>query len=68
MARPGARGKLPGVNPSRWRDVNQLFHDLLERPAAEREQRLAEIESGDVEIAREVRSLLASHERAPRDL
>jgi Protein kinase domain len=52
------------VTPSRWRDVNQLFHDLLERPAAEREQRLAEIESGDVEIAREVRSLLASHERA----
>jgi len=54
------------VNPSRWRDINQLFHDLLERPAAEREQRLAAIEADDAEMAREVRSLLASHERSGR--
>jgi hypothetical protein len=52
------------VNPSRWRDVNQLFHDLLELPAAERGQRLAGIEAEDAGLAHEVRSLLATHERA----
>jgi predicted Ser/Thr protein kinase len=52
------------VNPSRWRDLNQLFHDLVERSAAEREQRLAAIAANDAEMAREVRTLLASHERA----
>jgi eukaryotic-like serine/threonine-protein kinase len=52
------------VNPSRWREVNTLFHTLLERDAAERERLLADAEAADPELAREVRSLLRSHERS----
>ncbi|MEO7272221.1 MAG: serine/threonine-protein kinase, partial [Vicinamibacterales bacterium] len=52
------------MNPSRWQAINQLFHELLERPAAEREQRLAQTAADDEEMAREVRSLLASHQRS----
>ena len=52
------------MNPSRWRDINQLFHELLDASPAERERRLAAIEADDGGMAREVRSLLASHERA----
>jgi hypothetical protein len=50
------------VNPSRWRDVNSLFHTLLDRTAQDRERLLADAEGRDPELAREVRSLLRSHE------
>jgi hypothetical protein len=51
------------VNPSRWREINSLFHELLDLPAVERAGRLAAVATQDAEMAREVRSLLASHER-----
>ena len=51
------------MNPSRWREVNTLFHALLERDPADRERLLAELDGTDPALAREVRSLLRSHAR-----
>jgi hypothetical protein len=50
------------VNPSRWRDVNSLFHTLLDHTAQDRERLLADVEARDPELAQEVRSLLKSHD------
>jgi hypothetical protein len=50
------------VNPSRWREINTLFHALLDCPPEERERRLAA--HPDSDAAREVRALLRSHEGA----
>jgi serine/threonine protein kinase len=52
------------VNPSRWRDVNTLFHSLLDLQPALREARLASVEADDAELALEVRSLLEAHDRS----
>ena len=50
------------MNPSRWREVAGLFHAALEREPAERERLLAETAGRDPELARDVRSLLRTHE------
>jgi len=50
------------VNPDRWRQVNALFHDVLEVPADERAAMLERTASRDPALAAEVRSLLARHE------
>jgi eukaryotic-like serine/threonine-protein kinase len=50
------------VNPSRWRDVNSLFHTLLDHTAQDHERLLADVEARDPELAQEVRSLLKSHD------
>ena len=50
------------MNPSRWREVNDVFHTLLERDAHDRERLIADLEARDPELAGEVRSLLRSHE------
>ncbi len=50
------------MNPSRWREVNDVFHTLLERDAHDRERLIADLEARDPELAREVQSLLRSHE------
>jgi serine/threonine protein kinase len=52
------------VNPSRWREINDLFHVVLDQPADARQTILAETEHRDPELAREVRSLLDTHERS----
>jgi serine/threonine protein kinase len=52
------------VNPTRWRQVNDLFHTALQHDAAAREALLAEAARTDPDLVREVRSLLASHDRA----
>jgi serine/threonine protein kinase len=52
------------VNPTRWRQVNDLFHALLERPPAARAAYLNEATATDPELRREVESLLESHERS----
>jgi serine/threonine protein kinase len=54
------------VTPERWRQINDLFHAALDQPSHAREQFLATASDGDVELAREVRTLLASH-RASSD-
>jgi serine/threonine protein kinase len=51
------------VNPARWQQINNLFHETLERDAAARENFLRERTAGDPELYREVQTLLNSHER-----
>lgn len=49
------------MEAERWRRVNQLFHDALERPAGERDAYLKEACGDDDALRREVWSLLHSH-------
>jgi serine/threonine protein kinase/Tfp pilus assembly protein PilF len=52
------------MNPERWGQINQLFHDALEREPVERLAFLARACDGDESLRSEVESLLASHEQA----
>jgi serine/threonine protein kinase len=52
------------VTPERWRQINDLFHAALDRPAHAREQFLTAATDGDADLAREVRTLLASHRQS----
>ena len=52
------------MTPERWRQINHLFHAALEQPLAAREQFLTNATGADAELAREVRTLLASHLRS----
>ena len=52
------------MTPARWQQINQLFHDALERDAAARDTFLRETTAGDPELLREVQTLLKSHVRA----
>lgn len=52
------------MNPTRWRQVTDLFHELLEREPAAREAYLEQATAGDPELRGEVASLLASHEHS----
>lgn len=48
------------MTPERWQIVQRIFHESLERPAAERAAWLAATAAGDAELEAEVASLLAS--------
>src|SRR5215470_7702217 len=48
----------------RWRQVEQLCHEALARPAEERAAFVASAAAGDVGLQREVESLLAQEPRA----
>ncbi|MDL2718726.1 MAG: protein kinase [Acidobacteriota bacterium] len=48
------------MTPERWRDVQRLFHEALERPRAERARFVATAAATDAELEAEVASLLAS--------
>jgi non-specific serine/threonine protein kinase/serine/threonine-protein kinase len=52
------------VTPERWKQVEAVFEQALERPAGERTAFLQQTCNGDEELRREVESLLDSHERA----
>ncbi len=52
------------MNRSRWRDVTALFHTLLEHDPGERGRLLADLDTRDPDLAREVRTLLRSHEKS----
>jgi eukaryotic-like serine/threonine-protein kinase len=52
------------MEPSRWKQVDNLLQAVLEHPPEERDAFLREQSSGDVELEREVRSLLSSEEQA----
>jgi hypothetical protein len=52
------------VNPARWQQINQLFHEALERDAPARDTFLREKTAGDPDLFREVQTLLNSHVRA----
>jgi serine/threonine-protein kinase len=51
------------MNAQRWQQVNDLFHSAVERPPEERAAFLDEACRGEESLCREVKSLLASHER-----
>ena len=48
------------MNASRWRQINELFHAVLEQDPSSRERLLEAAGRDDPDLAREVRSLLAS--------
>ncbi|MDQ3488755.1 MAG: serine/threonine protein kinase [Acidobacteriota bacterium] len=48
------------MTPERWKQVNALFHEALERAPDEREHFLGERTRGDIEMRREVESLLGA--------
>ncbi len=52
------------MTPERWRRINQIFHDALERSGPAREQFLDEATKDDPELRREVESLIQTHARA----
>src|SRR5688500_3227791 len=52
------------MNAERWQQVEQLYHDAMERAAGERAAFLAEACAGDERLRREVESLLAYEDRA----
>jgi eukaryotic-like serine/threonine-protein kinase len=52
------------MDSDRWKQVDNLFHDVLERPAVLRAEFLRQACAGDQELEREVRALLASDEQA----
>ena len=49
------------MTPERWKQVNVLFHAVLEQPATERAGFLARAAADDPALVREVESLLAAH-------
>src|SRR5215470_6987295 len=51
------------MNAQRWQQVNDLFHSAVERDPEKRAAFLNEACRGDESLCREVKSLLASHER-----
>ncbi len=52
------------MDSERWKRIDNLLHAALERPPAEREGFLRQACEGDEALEREVRSLLASDQRA----
>jgi non-specific serine/threonine protein kinase/serine/threonine-protein kinase len=52
------------VTPERWRSVKQQFQELLEQPAHAREAWIATAAVDDPDLARELHSLLDSHNGA----
>ena len=50
--------------PDRWKQVNELFESIAERPPQERAAFLKEACHGDEVLRREVQSLVASYEQA----
>lgn len=50
------------MNPERWRQIEELYHDALELAPADRSSFLAKACDGDEDLRREIESLLSSHE------
>ncbi|MEO7658678.1 MAG: hypothetical protein ABIV48_03605, partial [Pyrinomonadaceae bacterium] len=48
------------MDKTRWQQIEDLYHDALDRPLIERSQFLSDACSGDTELFREVESLLSS--------
>ena len=49
------------MTPERWRQINDLFHQVTELDIAARDALLTRTARTDAELAAEVRSLLAAH-------
>ena len=52
------------ITPERWQRLNELFQAAVDRQPAQREQFLDEVCGGDLELRREVQSLLSAHGEA----
>jgi hypothetical protein len=52
------------VTSARWRQINELFHAVLEQEESARAEFLRHGAAGDSDLLREVQSLLASHDRS----
>ncbi|MBZ5593614.1 MAG: protein kinase [Acidobacteriia bacterium] len=50
------------MNPDAWRQISDVFSDCLKRSAGDRERFLADLETTQPEIVREVRELLANYD------
>ena len=48
----------PGMDPARWRRAQELFHEALERPQAERDSHVETACAGDPALADLVRAML----------
>ena len=59
LARIRLTGSRIVMTPERWRDIERLYHAVLNRPAPERASFLASACGGDPDLRREVESLLA---------
>jgi len=59
-----SRPREPGAEPERWARVGEHFHEALGLGPGARERFLASLDQADAALAREVRSLIESHERA----
>jgi hypothetical protein len=47
------------MTPTRWQEIERVYHAALERPPADRAAFLSEVCKNDPELGREVESLLA---------
>ena len=56
------------MTPERWRRINDLFHEALAQPPDARERFITGAAAGDADLAREIRTLLASHESSSQFL
>jgi hypothetical protein len=56
------------VNSERWRRVNEIFHTALEHDPPTREAYVRKATAGDLELFREVQTLLVSHNKSPHIL
>ncbi|MBM3786726.1 MAG: serine/threonine protein kinase [Acidobacteria bacterium] len=63
MAAPG-NAKRPELSLDRWQRVEELFHEALDLPAAERTGWLQSAAGGDAEVLAEVNSLLRNADAA----
>ena len=49
------------MNPDRWKQINEVFHAVLDLPSPEREAYLDEVCATDADLRSEVSSLLVAH-------
>jgi eukaryotic-like serine/threonine-protein kinase len=52
------------MTPERWQQINQIFDEALEQPAAERAAFLTRVCAGDEELHRRVEAMLAADAQA----
>jgi hypothetical protein len=54
----------PEMDPARWRRINDIFQDTIERAAEARQALLVDLCAGDVGLREEVERRVRAHERA----
>ena len=54
----GGKSEVSSMEADRWHHIEEVFHDVLQYPADEREAYLAEVCRGDQSLFDEVKSLI----------